>query len=108
LKNENFSAWQRKTEIRARERSSIEAIQKMKELNLSEMEIDETQIEITDADRNHDYLGRLLKSIPYLRNEYAHGTSALDSKSLSALRVSAEIINQIFLVRPSKLPASGG
>lgn len=73
----------------------------MQALGLTELAIDDTHLEITDEDRDHDYLGRVLESIPFLRNHYAHGTSALDSKSLSALRVVAEIINQIF---PSTSP----
>jgi hypothetical protein len=96
LKNEHFSAWQQRTNIRARHRRDIETIQKMKELGLSELEIDDTQLEINDEDRDHDYLGQVLKSLPSIRNLYAHGTSALDNKSLSALRITAEIINQLF------------
>jgi hypothetical protein len=96
VKNENFSAWQRKTQLRARYRRDIEAIEKMKALGVSELEIDDSQLEIKDDDRDHDYLGQVLQSVPFLRNEYAHGTTALDNQSLSALRLAAEIINQIF------------
>lgn len=96
LKNENFSAWQQRTKLRARHRRDIEAIQKMNELGLSELEIDDTQLEINDIDRDHDYLSQVLRSVPFLRNLYAHGTIALDDQSISALRVSAEIINQLF------------
>jgi hypothetical protein len=96
VQNENFSTWQRKTHGRARYRRDVEAIQRMTALGLSELEIDDSQIEIKDEDRDHDYLGQVLKSIPLLRNEYAHGTTALDNQSLSALRLVAEIINQVF------------
>lgn len=96
VKNENFSDWRRKTQVRARYRRDIEAIKKMKASGLSELEIDDSQVEIKDEDRNHDYLDQVLQSVPFLRNEYAHGTTALDNQSLSALRLAAEIINQIF------------
>jgi hypothetical protein len=96
IKSENFSAWQQKTQIGARYRRDIEAIEKMKELGLSELAVDDSQLEIKDEDRNHDYLDQMLESVPFLRNEYAHGTTALDNKSRSALRLTAEIINQIF------------
>jgi hypothetical protein len=105
LKNENFTAWQTKTELRARHRRDVEAIRRMQELGLTEVEVEEAQIEIKDEDRNHDYLGRVLESVPFIRNHYAHGTSALDNKSLSTLRLVAEIINQIF---PRKSPRGAG
>jgi hypothetical protein len=103
LKNEHFSAWQLKTRIRARSRRDIEAIQKMTELGLTELQTDDADIEITDEDRDHDYLGEVLKAIPLLRNHYAHGTTSLDNKSLSALHLGSEIINQIF-ARASSVP----
>ena len=96
LKNENFSAWQTRTRMRARHRRDIEAIKKMEALSLTELEIDDSQFEITPEDRDHDYLVQVLDSVPVLRNHYAHGTSALDDKSLSTLRLVAEIVNQIF------------
>lgn len=96
LKNENFTVWQLKARVRARHRRDVETIEKMKELGLDELAIDAAELEVKDEDRDHDYLGQLLESVPLLRNEYAHGTSALDNRSLSALRVVAEIINQIF------------
>lgn len=96
LKNENFSVWQLRTKGRARLRRDLEAIKTMKELGLAELEIDDAQIEISDADRAHDYLGEVVQTVPLLRNHYAHGTSSLDNQSLAALRLAAEIINQIF------------
>lgn len=96
LKNERFSVWQQKTKVRARYRRDVEAIEKMKELGLSELAIDDSQLEIKDEDRDHDYLGQVIDSVPFLRNEYAHGTTALDNQSLGPLRRTAEIINQIF------------
>ncbi|WP_129642664.1 hypothetical protein [Peristeroidobacter agariperforans] len=96
VKNENFSAWRLKARLRAQSRRSIETIDKMKALGLSELEIDDSQLEINDKDRDHDYVGQVLKNIPFLRNEHAHGTTALDNQSLSARRLVAEIINQIF------------
>lgn len=96
LKNENFSAWRIKTQTRARTRRSIEAIEKMKELGLSELEIDDGHLELNEEDCNHEYVGPLLESIPLARNEYAHGTTSLDNQSLAGLRLTAEIINQIF------------
>lgn len=96
LKNENFSAWQTRTRVRARHRRDIERIKNMQALGVTELEIDDSKIEITPEDRDHDYLAQVLNSVPLLRNHYAHGTTALDDKSLVTLRLVAEIINQVF------------
>lgn len=96
VKNENFSAWQQRTELRARHRRDVETIMNMRRLGVTQIEFDDTQLEINDEDRHHDYLRQVLRSIPFLRNHYAHGTSSLDNKSLSALSLTAEIINQIY------------
>lgn len=96
LKNENFNTWQLKTRLRARSRRDEEVIRKMSEEGLTEFQMDDANIEINDEDRDHDYLSQLLASVPFIRNHYAHGTSALDNKSLGVLRLASEIINQIF------------
>jgi len=96
LKNENFSAWQLRTKIRGRLRRDLEAIERMKKLGLVELEISDAEIEISDADRDHDYLREVMHAVPLLRNHYAHGTTSLDNQSLADLRLAAEIINQIF------------
>lgn len=105
LRNENFIAWQSKTMVRAQTRNDLETIKKMIELGLSQLEVDKSDVQITDEDCEHDYLAGLLRSIPWLRNHYAHGTTALDNHSLSALRVVSEIINQIFPT-PEVTPAN--
>jgi len=96
LTNEEFSVWQRTTKARAQMRVATETIEKMKSLGLSEMAVDESAFEITDEDRVDGYLSNLVKNIPFLRNHHAHGTTALDDQSLSALRIVSEIINQVF------------
>jgi hypothetical protein len=60
------------------------------------METENMELSVTDEDRDHDYLGIVLQTIPFLRNHYAHGAGTLVDKSLSALRVASEIINQVF------------
>ena len=99
IRNENFSEWQQRTKMRAHSRKHHEQIEEMARLGLSEMLTDDSEIEITDADRDHDYVSEIASKIPSLRNVYAHGTTSLDHKSLSDLRLTAEIINQIFPTR---------
>ncbi len=97
LKNENFEEWQHRTEMRAKQRVKNAAINEMDRLGLNEVVIDESQYEINDEDRDHDYLATLLETMPWLRNHYAHGSTSLDSQALGTIKLVAEIINQIFL-----------
>lgn len=97
LKNENFSVWRHCTEMRAQQRTGLEQIMEMQRLNLKEMVIDDEAYEITDEDRNHDYLETIQESIPKLRNHHAHGSTWLDNHALGAIQLVAEIINQIYL-----------
>lgn len=69
----------------------------MDRLGLNEVVIDESQYEINDEDRDHDYLATLLETMPWLRNYYAHGSTSLDSQALGTIKLVSEIINQIYL-----------
>ena len=96
LKNENFSIWRRRTESRAQQRTEYEILEEMRRNNLEEVTYDPDQYEIKDVDCDHDYLGIILKTTPWLRNHYAHGTSSLDNQALGTIRLVAEIVNQIY------------
>ncbi len=96
LANEKFEVWRHTTMVRATERAMIEALEEMDRRGLSEAKFDETNIEIKDVDRDHDYLSVLLETIPALRNHYAHGSKSLHNQVLGTIQVVAEIINQIF------------
>lgn len=96
LKNENFSVWQHRTEMRARQRTETERNEEMLRLNLSEVIFDDEKYEVTEDDRNHDYLSSILNTTSKLRNEYAHGSTGLDNHAIGTIQLVAEIINQIF------------
>lgn len=96
LKNENFEVWRHRTQVNAKMRTMYEEIEEMSRLDLDQMELDESKVEIKDVDRNHDYLTILLETIPYLRNHYAHGSKSLHNQVLGTVQIVAEIINQIF------------
>lgn len=101
LKNENFEVWRHRTRVNAKMRTMYEEIEEMSRLDLDQMELDESKIEIKDVDRNHDYLTILLETIPYLRNHYAHGSKSLHNQVLGTIQIVAEIINQIFSKKES-------
>lgn len=96
LKNENFEVWRHRTEMNARQRTEIEAVEEMERLRLNEIYIDETKCEIKDEDRNHDYLATLVETMPWLRNHYAHGTQSFDNQALGTIQLVSEVINQIY------------
>lgn len=91
LQNENFSIWRQRTMLNARMRILYERLAEE-----DDVEHLEHEVEIRDVDCEHDYLGELLQSAPYVRNKFAHGSESLDSHVLGALQQVAEIINQLF------------
>ena len=96
LKDENFSVWQNRTEMRAKQRTVSEIWEEAKRNGLNEITFDETQYEIKDVDRDHEYLETVIKTMPWLRNHYAHGSTSLHNQILGTIKLAAEIINQIY------------
>jgi len=88
IKNEGFEAWRIRNQARATERARIEDFAR------------ESGAQIHwDEDPRADFVATLVKSIPEIRNEFAHGTSALDSSVLGSLRTVYEIISQVYDAR---------
>ncbi len=96
VKNEGFELWRRQTEQRAKHRTESEMWEEAQRNGLNEITFNETQYEIKDEDRDHNYVEVLIKSLPWLRNHYAHGSTSLDNQALGTIRLVAEIINQIY------------
>lgn len=88
IKNEGFEAWRIRNQARAAERARIEGF------------APENGAQIHgDEDPRADFVATLVKSMPEIRNEFAHGTSALDSSVLCSLRTVYEIISQVYGAR---------
>ena len=96
VKNEGFESWHDMVRIRARHRVEKERFRKMRDGNIERMIWKDSEVVITEEDRNTDYVGILLDTIPTIRNAYAHGSPSLDNGSLHTIRIVAEIINQLF------------
>lgn len=96
LRNEKFDVWRRTTAQRARNRALAELIEEMDRQNLDEADFDEANVVANDDDRNHDYVGVLLKNLPKIRNEYGHGSTALHNRVIGSLRIVQEAINQLW------------
>ena len=54
---------------------------------------------------NREHCDALVKALPFLRNELAHGTTMLHEQGALQVRICAELINQLFPSTPN-LPKS--
>lgn len=84
IEDADFSIHRHKTKIRKEERQQIHGI---------------LGVELADTDNPIDgeYTSILSKSLPFLRNDYAHGSSTIGPSSYSKLTIVAEFINKIFM-----------
>ncbi len=96
IKNEGFSNWHEAVEQRARTRYEREKDEEMRAKGLDQIDLNYSEVEITDIDRNLDYVKILLETLPETRNLYAHGTPLLHNTVLGTIELVSEIINQIY------------
>lgn len=96
VRNEGFSAWQNRGEIRSRARVEMEKLHEVSEKNLAVVTWDESDIQITAEDLDWDYVKMLPDQLPQLRNDYAHGSTDLHNWSLRSFQIVSEIINQLW------------
>ena len=68
----------------------------MREKGLDSIQYEVSDIQITDADRDWEYVLRQIKYLPQRRNDYAHGSSSLHKSVLGTFCVVSEILNQIY------------
>lgn len=101
LRNEGFRRWHAMAATRARERTSMEAMQAMIAQGLDSIEVDDCgPLVITDEDRSWNLLQTLTETIPSLRNILAHGSSMLTNQVLGSIELVTEILNQLY---PNKI-----
>jgi hypothetical protein len=96
VRNEGFSAWQNRGEIRSRARVEMEKFREASEKNLTEFTWDESDIQITAEDMDWDYVKMLPDLLPMLRNDYAHGSTELHNWALRSFQIVSEVINQLY------------
>jgi hypothetical protein len=68
----------------------------MMRLGLTEMAVSESAVVPSQQDHDHDWIGAFVDSLPYLRNEYAHGSSMLHANVLYTFEVVNELMNQMY------------
>jgi hypothetical protein len=96
VKNEGFKRWRESAEIRARSRYSMEKLEEMRDKGMDRIDLDYSEAKVTDIDRNQAYVVDLVKILPKLRNNYAHGSGILHSSVLGTIQIVSEIINQVY------------
>ncbi len=97
IQNENFRTWRDRGIIRSRQRYEMEKLREMEEKGLDSIELDYSEVVVTDEDReDYNYLNVLLKYIPNTRNDYAHGSDMLHNQVLRSFEVVSELVNQLF------------
>lgn len=96
VKHEEFCRWHESARLRATYRYEQEKLQEMDANGLTQIDLDYSEVMVTDADRNWEYLNTLLQYLPGLRNQYAHGTTLLHNRVLTILETVSEVINQIY------------
>lgn len=96
ITNEIFSNWWDKVKMRAEERYKLEKLQEMQEKGLESIELDFSEIEITEEDMDWDTTEDIKESLTFQRNDYAHGSTILHSAVLGTFTETSEIINHIF------------
>ncbi len=96
VKHEGFRRWHEAAHRQATFRYEMGKTDEMYAKGLKQIDLDYSEVVVTDADRNWEYLNFLADFLPELRNQYAHGTSMLHNNVLTTLEVVSEIINQIY------------
>lgn len=96
VRNEGFKRWHEAAQFKARMRYEKERGDEMREKGLDRIELDYSEVQVTDIDRNHDYISDLIDILPMFRNEYAHGSKMLHRNVLGTMQTVSEIVNQIY------------
>jgi hypothetical protein len=96
LKSEQFEVVRRSAQVQLRDEQTFRMIQTE---GFSEQPVESPEIaeaDILERAAQMDYVTRIAGSIPYIRNQIAHGSPMLDSGSVATLRIIGEAINQLF------------
>ncbi len=96
VRNEGFKRWHEAAEVRARTRYMYEKGEEMREKGLDQIELNYSEAQVTDIDRNLGYINDLIEILPKFRNHYAHGSKMLHNNVLGTIQLVSEIINQIY------------
>jgi len=96
IRNEAFPTRERWAWRRAEMRHSFERMQEMISAGIESMEVDRSDVVVTQDDLDCDWLGIFRETIPKIRNNYAHGSAHLMPTGLHTFEMVVELINQLY------------
>lgn len=96
IRNEAFSTRERWAWKRAEMRHSFERMQEMMAAGIESMEVDRSDVVVTQDDLDCDWLKIFRETIPKIRNNYAHGSAHLMPTGLHTFEMVVELINQLY------------
>lgn len=96
IKNEDFSLWKERVEIRAKIRHENEKLAELIKNNQESIFYGDQDFIITEQDKNFDLVGLILEYFPIMRNEYSHGSDSLHGNVLGSIKLVSEIINLLY------------
>jgi hypothetical protein len=85
IRNEGFEVWRQRGPIRARARVELEKTREMVAKGLDEILWDDSEIEVKQEDLEWDYVSELIRFLPLVRNDYAHGSTTLHNQAVGDL-----------------------
>lgn len=80
----------------ARERHQFELFEEMHRTGATEISFDDSRVQPTSEDLNHDWIAIFVESLPLIRNSYAHGSGMLHPTVLHTFGIVCELINQLY------------
>jgi hypothetical protein len=101
ISNDGLRATRRQALQRARERVSNQATRKLIETGAEFVEYEAWDVELEPEDFSDDPLGTFLKTLPGIRNDYAHGSATLHSSVLGMFEIVCDLVNDLYRARPS-------
>jgi hypothetical protein len=94
--NERFSTLDEWAQRRSKARYQFQKCEEARRAGLNQWVEDDSEIVVTQEDIEFDWLGIFVKSIPPVRNDYAHGSRTLRSDVTHTFEIVSEIINQVY------------
>jgi len=96
IRNDGLKIRDRAAMRRARARYEYETMEEMIRTGATAMVLDDSNIQPNEQDLGYDWIGALIKSLPDIRNDYAHGSKGLHSTMLETFEIASDLINQLY------------
>lgn len=81
---------------RARYRFRLAQVERMTRLGLSSLTVDDSHVQPSAEDLEHDWIEAFILYLPKVRNMYAHGSEMLHPRVLETFEIVRDLINQLF------------